>query len=121
MAGRVAVVTGAGRGLGREFAMALAKEDAAVVVADINLGTAQDSAEVIAAAGGNALAVRVDVANVESTESMAQEVMSRLGRIDVLVNNAGLYDGLSRRPFHEIDPDEWDRVMAVNVKGTWLA
>ncbi|MDA8038667.1 MAG: SDR family oxidoreductase [Actinomycetota bacterium] len=118
---RVVIVTGAGRGLGRELSGALAREGAIVAAADIDFGGAEETVATITGAGGDAIAVEVDVASPASTEAMAGEVVRRLGRLDGLVNNAGLYDGLSRRPFHEIDPDEWDRVMAVNVKGTWLA
>ncbi len=119
--GKVAIVTGAGRGLGREFALALAREGAAVAAADIDAVAAKDTAAAVAAAGGTAIGLHVDVADLGSTEAMAAEAAGALGGIDALVNNAGVYAGLERRPFYELDPDEWDRVMRVNVKGTWLA
>ncbi|MHB8246913.1 MAG: SDR family NAD(P)-dependent oxidoreductase [Acidimicrobiales bacterium] len=118
---RVVIVTGAGRGLGRELSGALAREGAAVAVADIDFRAAEETAAAITATGGDAMAVEVDVASLASTEAMVDKVVRQLGRLDALVNNAGLYGGLSRRPFDEIDPDEWDHVMAVNAKGTWLA
>ncbi len=119
--GRVAIVTGAGRGLGREFALALGHEGASVVAVDIDGSTAEQTAAAVSSAGSPSLAVRADVSDPASMDGMAKAVVDRFGRIDALVNNAGLYETLTRRPFHEIDPDEWDRVMAVNVKGPWLA
>ena len=119
--GRVTIVTGAGRGLGREFSIALAREGASVAAVDIDGSTAEETAHAISAARGQSLAIRADVTDLASMQAMATAVVDRFDHIDALVNNAGLYDGLARRPFYEIDPEEWDRVMTVNVKGTWLA
>jgi NAD(P)-dependent dehydrogenase (short-subunit alcohol dehydrogenase family) len=119
--GKVAIVTGAGQGLGRAYAEALAAEGASVVVAEINEGTAKDTAEAITTAGGAALAVRTDVTDPDSCEAMAAAAIDRFGTVDILVNNAAIYDGLHMEAFEDLDIAEWDRVMAVNVKGTWLA
>ncbi len=118
--GRVAIVTGAARGLGRAFSLALSDAGASVAAADIDLAGANATAEMIAAAGGQALAVAVDVSDEAATRRMADTTLERWGRIDILVNNAALYGGLERKPFDDITPTEWDHVMAVNLKGPWL-
>jgi 3-oxoacyl-[acyl-carrier protein] reductase len=118
---KVAIVTGAGQGLGRAYAEALAAEGASVVIAEINEGAAKDTAEAITAAGGTALAVRTDVTDPDSCAAMVQAAVDRFGTVDILVNNAAIYDGLHMEAFEDLDIAEWDRVMAVNVKGTWLA
>ncbi len=115
--GKVVVVTGAARGLGREFARRLAEEGAAVVAADV-----RDCAESVAhitAAGGRAIGVALDVTDMRSCASMAQAALGAFGRIDVLVNNAALYGGLKTGRFDTLDEQEWNRVMAVNVTGVW--
>src|ERR1043166_2907320 len=116
---KVAIVTGGGVGIGKAYAHGLAKEGAKVVVADIQDGEAKKVAADIQSAGGDALPVFVDVTSMEKTQAMAQSALSSYGRIDILVNNAGLYSALKKKNFMEIDGDEWDRVMAVNVKGLW--
>ncbi|MBI4790554.1 MAG: 3-oxoacyl-ACP reductase FabG [Chloroflexi bacterium] len=113
----VAIVTGAAQGLGRAFCVKLAGEGAHVVVADINLDGATATAREM---GNDALAIQVDVSKEADTLKMAEATLARWGRIDILVNNAAIYQGLTRRPFEDIPPDEWDRVMAVNLKGPWL-
>jgi NAD(P)-dependent dehydrogenase (short-subunit alcohol dehydrogenase family) len=92
-----------------------------VVIAEINEGNAKDVAEAIATAGGNALAVRTDVTDPDSCAAMVQAAVERFGTVDILVNNAAIYDGLAMDAFEDIDIAVWDRVLAVNVKGTWLA
>jgi NAD(P)-dependent dehydrogenase (short-subunit alcohol dehydrogenase family) len=115
---RVAIVTGAARGIGQAYGLALAGEGAKVVAADI-LSCGETIAKV-QEAGGEALAITVDVADAQSTQAMAAQTVQRFGRIDILVNNAAFYGGLKLTPFEQILEDEWDRVMAVNVKGIWL-
>jgi NAD(P)-dependent dehydrogenase (short-subunit alcohol dehydrogenase family) len=118
---RVAIVTGGALGIGKVYARALAAEGARVVVADIAAEAAAEVAGAIAREGGEALAVAVDVTSVESTEAMARRAVERFGRIDVLVNNAGLFAAiLPKKPFMEIGAEEWDRVMAVNTRGSFL-
>lgn len=116
LAGKRVVVTGAAGGLGRAFAEAFAREGARVVVADINLTGAEETARAIGAA---AIAAQVDVTSQASTTALAALAAERLGGIDVLVNNAAIYAGLERKGFESIDEAVWDRVMAVNVKGPW--
>jgi 3-oxoacyl-[acyl-carrier protein] reductase len=115
---RVAIVTGAARGIGQAYGLALAREGAKVVAADI-LSCAETIAKV-QDAGGEALGMTVDVADVQSTQAMAAQTVQRFGRIDILVNNAAVYGELRLTPFEQIPEAEWDRVMAVNVKGVWL-
>jgi NAD(P)-dependent dehydrogenase (short-subunit alcohol dehydrogenase family) len=118
--GRVAIVTGAGRGLGRDYALAFAEDGAAVAVVDLHGETAAATAQAIVDKGGRAVAVTTDVADVASTEAMAAEVVRTLGRIDVLVNNAALWGDLEMTPIMSTPPAYWDTVMGVNVKGVWL-
>ncbi len=112
--GQVAIVTGAAQGIGRKIAEGLAGEGARVVVADLR--GAQDAASAI---GG--LAVDVDVSDQAATERMAQAAIDAYGRIDVLVNNAGIWSSLVATPFEELSVDEWRRVFDVNVMGMFLA
>jgi NAD(P)-dependent dehydrogenase (short-subunit alcohol dehydrogenase family) len=115
---RVAIVTGAARGIGQAYCLALAREGAHIVAVDI-LSCAETVAQV-QQAGGKALGVMADVTNAQSTQAMAVQACQRFGRIDILVNNAAVYGGLKLTPFDQIPEAEWDRVMAVNVKGLWL-
>jgi NAD(P)-dependent dehydrogenase (short-subunit alcohol dehydrogenase family) len=113
--GRVVLITGAGGGLGRAFSLAFAEAGSNVVAADIDEAAAGETASLV-----DGLAVRVDVSDGASVSAMVDEVVERFGGVDVLVNNAALYAGLRRAPFHEIEEDEWDRTMSVNLKGPWL-
>lgn len=117
---KVAIVTGGGVGIGRAYCMGLAKEGAKVIVADIQDKEAEKVAAEIKRLDGEAFAVPVDVTSPEKSQAMADTTVKKYGRIDILVNNAGLYSALKKKPFMEIDPEEWDRVMAVNVKGIFL-
>jgi 3-oxoacyl-[acyl-carrier protein] reductase len=117
---KVVIVTGGGVGIGKAYSIGVAKEGAKVIVADIQEAEAKKVAADIKQAGGEAMAVSVDVTSPEKTQAMAETALKQYGRIDVLVNNAGLYSALKKKPFMEIDPEEWDRVMAVNVKGLFL-
>lgn len=108
---KIAIVTGAGQGIGRAIAEKLAAEGGTVVVTDVNEGTAKETAEAI---DGGAVGMRTDVTSRESVDAMVQQVQSRFGRIDVLVNNAG-WDKAG--PFVESDPADWDRVIQINLYG----
>ncbi|MFM7694045.1 MAG: SDR family NAD(P)-dependent oxidoreductase [Actinomycetota bacterium] len=116
MAERVIVVTGGAQGIGRAIAEGLAADGASVVIADL---AGADAAA--AALGDRHLGVAVDVSSPEDCAQMAAAALERYGRIDGLVNNAGLYSSLVPRPMEEIDIDEWRRVMDVNVLGLHLA
>jgi 3-oxoacyl-[acyl-carrier protein] reductase len=117
--GRVAIVTGGARGIGQTYARGLAAEGARVVVADVLDGSAVVGE--ISDSGGQAIAVRTDVSDETSTLDMARQALDAFGRIDVLINNAARYVDLQRAPWNEVPIDEWDRTMAVNVRGVWLS
>ena len=118
---KVAIVTGASRGLGRVFCLRLAEEGAKIVAATRkNIAGLEETVKEVEAMGGIAIALQVDVTKEEDTLRMARETVEKFGRIDILVNSAAFYYGISRKPFYELDPKEWDRVMEVNVKGPWL-
>ncbi len=117
LSGRVVIVTGAARGIGQALCQAFAVEDARVVAADVL--PCEETLAAVRNAGGEGVAVKVDVADAASATAMAGEAVEHFGDIDVLVNNAALYGGMTTGPFEEIPEDEWDRMMAVNVKGVW--
>lgn len=116
-ADRVVIVTGAARGLGREYATQFARRGAAVAVSDVR--SCADTLAAIEASGRPGLATETDVTSADSVHAMVRAVLDRFGRIDALVNNAALYGSLKFRPFQELDEAEWDHVMQVNVKGVW--
>ncbi|RCW45704.1 2-hydroxycyclohexanecarboxyl-CoA dehydrogenase [Halopolyspora algeriensis] len=109
---KIAVVTGAGRGIGRAIAEKLAAEAATVVVSDVDEASAVATAHAI---GGKAVGLRADVASTESVEALVGDVRSRFGRIDVLVNNAG-WD--KAEPFLDSRESDWERIIAINLVGT---
>ena len=116
---KVAIITGSGQGIGREFALSFAREGAKIVIAEINFDKAQQVAQEIENDGGQALAVKTDVTSAQETAAMAQATAERFGGIDILINNAAVFFGVQMKPFNEISEEDWDRVMAVNVKGIW--
>ena len=116
--GKVVIVTGGARGIGRAYGLGVASEGAKVVVADVADG--KPAVKEIEGLGAQALVVECDVSREADTLRLATETLARFGRIDVLVNNAALYGSLKRRPFMEIPIEEWDRVMAVNLRGLFL-
>ena len=115
---RVAIVTGAARGLGKAFCGALAKEGAKIVAVDI--ADLDDTVKEIESLEGEAKAIRADVSSEKDTKQLAEDTFKSFGKIDILVNNAAIIFGLLRKPFYDIDPGSWDKVMAVNIKGPWL-
>jgi len=113
---KVAIVTGGGQGLGRAYAQRFAREGAKVVIAELNA----DKGQAVAAEVKGQF-IRTDVADEASCEQLAAATADRYGRIDILVNNAAMFTTLQMRPFWEIPAAEWDQLMAVNVRGVWLA
>ena len=121
--GKVAIVTGAAHGIGKVYAQRLVAEGAAVVVADLDGSAAKATASALVDAGGRAIGVQCDVSEEDSVNAMVTATIEAFGRIDALINNAGMMSvvPISRVGFEEISRDEWDRMMDVNLAGTWLA
>jgi len=119
---KVAIVTGGAQGIGRSFCLGMANEGAKLVISDIDLEAARATTSEIEAKGTEAIALRTDVSRPEDTQEMARKTVEHFGRIDILVNNAAVFGRvkISVVPFYELDLDEWDRVMAVNLKGPFL-
>ena len=115
--GKVVVITGAARGIGREFAKTLGAAGARIVAADINDCAA--TVEQVTAAGGAAIGTRLDVADMVSAQATAAAAVNAFGHIDALINNAALYGSLRGGRFDAIAETDWDAAMAVNVKGIW--
>lgn len=116
---KVVIVTGGGQGLGRAYVEGLVSEGAKVVVAEVNAVTGEEVVERIREGGGEAIFVATDVTRFESVQGMIEKAIQTYGRIDALVNNAAIYHGLRLKPFFEISEEEWDRLIAVNLKGVW--
>jgi 3-oxoacyl-[acyl-carrier protein] reductase len=114
---KVAIVTGAAGGIGQAYAEALAREGAAVVVADIDLAGAEKVADGITGEGATALAVRVDVSDPDSAKDMAAQTLSQFGGIDYLVNNAAIFGGMKLDFLITVDWDYYKRFMSVNLDG----
>ena len=120
VAGRVVIVTGGGRGIGRVYCEHFAQAGMQVVAADIYLEEAEKVAQGIREKGGKALALRTDISSEQDTLAMAEAAARELGGIDALVNNASMMSALPRRPWDQIPLEEWDRVMAVDLRGLFL-
>lgn len=115
--GKVVVITGAARGLGQAYARKFARHGASVAVSDLR--DCDETLQIVQSEGAAGIASETDVTSEASTAEMAQAVIEKFGRIDVLVNNAALYGSLSLAPFQQLHEHEWDAVMNVNVKGIW--
>jgi NAD(P)-dependent dehydrogenase (short-subunit alcohol dehydrogenase family) len=120
IAGKVAIVTGGSRGIGRAYAEALADGGAAVLIADLLEAEGADTVEAIRARGQQAAFMNVDVSSPEATAAMAKMAADTFGGIDILVNNAAMFASLKGGPMSDISVDRWDLTMAVNVRGPWL-
>lgn len=114
---KVAIVTGARRGMGRTHALALAQAGAKVVVSDLAQQECQAVVEEITKAGGQAMAVGCDVSQKEQVDQMIKEVVAQWGKVDILVNNAGI---CQFKPFLELTEQEWDKTIEINLKGYFL-
>ena len=117
---KVAIITGAGRGLGKAFALRFAEEGARLLLPDISLERAENTVKEIKAKGGEAVAMETDISDENATKKMAEKVMQHYGKVDILLNNAAMYYGIEARPWDAWTVEEWDRMFAVNVRGTWL-
>jgi 3-oxoacyl-[acyl-carrier protein] reductase len=119
LAGKVAVVTGAGRGMGSAIAQSLARLGAAVVLCGRTRASLESTAKAIAEAGGMAEVVPCDVTSLESVEALAKCVEASFGRVDVLVNNAGV--GGFGGPLHQVPPEAWEQILNTNLRGVYYA
>lgn len=120
--GKAGIVTGGGHGIGRVYCVGMAKAGASVVAADIDLKAAQETVKQVEKAGGKGLAVHVDVADEQSAIQMAEAAFKAFGQIDFLVNNAAIFATIpmSRVGFDQVPVEEWEKLMRVNVTGTWF-
>jgi len=114
---KVAIITGARRGMGRTHALVLAKAGAKAVVSDISLEDCQKVVEEIKAGGGEAIAVKCDVTKKAEIDEMVRKTVEAFGKVDILVNNAGI---CQFKPFLELTEEEWDRTIDINLKGYFL-
>ena len=114
---RIALVTGAGQGIGRAIALAMAREGAALVIGDLNETNASAVKKEIEGLGGKASALHADISNEESVQAMVEAALKEHGRVDILVNNAGIFP---TSPVEEMAEEEWDRVIGTNLVGTFL-
>ena len=115
--GKIALVTGAGRGIGRAFVLGLAEAGCKVAAADVNREGAEETAELARGAGGEAVGLAVDVSQSESVDGMTEAVLGRWGGLDILVNDAGIFP---RATVMELEEELWDSVIGINLKGTFL-
>ena len=117
LADRVAIVTGAGHGIGRATALAFARAGARVAAADVDAGAAKATADAVAALGARSLALDTDVGDLAAIDRMVGQVLGAFGQIDILVNNAGV----TRRAYiMDLTEQDWDRIMRVNAKGVFF-
>ncbi|MFT4564499.1 MAG: 3-oxoacyl-[acyl-carrier protein] reductase [Gammaproteobacteria bacterium] len=120
LSGRVAMVTGAGQGIGRRFAQAFAEAGCAVAVAELNADNAENVAEEIRATGARAIGYATDVGNATSAQAAVAATIKEFGRLDILVNNAGIFSTIKMQPFTEIPLDDWEQMLRVNITGPFL-
>jgi NAD(P)-dependent dehydrogenase (short-subunit alcohol dehydrogenase family) len=118
--GKVAIITGASRGIGRALALRFAEEGAKLMLTTTNPERAAGVVEEIKAKGGEAVAMKADISDENDTKKIAEKVMQQYGQVDILINNAGIWYGVEAKPWDAWTVEDWDRMFAVNVKGTWL-
>jgi len=117
---KVAIITGASRGLGKAFALRFAQEGARLLLTTTSLERAAETEKQIKAKGGEVAFMKADISVADDTQKIADKVMEIYGRVDILVNNAAIWFGIRAKPWHLWTEEEWDRIFSVNVKGTWM-
>lgn len=117
---KVAIITGASRGLGKAFALRFAREGAKLLLTTTNLERAAETEKEIKAKGGEVAFMKADISVADDVQKIADKVMEIYGRADILVNNAAIWFGIRAKPWHLWTEEEWDRIFSVNVKGTWM-
>jgi 3-oxoacyl-[acyl-carrier protein] reductase len=117
---KVAIVTGASRGMGKVFASKFIEEGAKLLLTTTSLERAQDTVKELKAKGGDVALMEADISHEDAGEKIAEKVMQQYGRVDILVNNAAIWYGLSARPWDSWTIEQWDRMFVVNVRGTWV-
>jgi len=119
---KVVIITGGAEGIGKSYVIGFASEGAKVVIADVNLSPASALVNTLEKEGKAILAVKTDVSSMRDIEEMVQATIERFGRIDVLINNAAIYmrPKAPEAPVYELEPDDWNRVIAVNLTGVFL-
>jgi len=118
--GKVAIITGASRGIGRAFALRFAEEGARLLLTTTSLERAAGVVKEIRAKGGEAVAMEADISDENDTKKIAEKVMQQYGKVDILINNAAVWYGVEAKPWDAWTVEDWDRIFAVNVRGTWL-
>ena len=117
---KVAIVTGSSRGFGKVFALRFAEEEAKLLLTTTNLKRAEGTVKEVNAKGGEVAIMEADISHEDAGKKIAEKVMQQYGRVDILVNNAAIYYGVSPRPWDAWTIEEWDRMFTVNVRGNWL-
>ncbi len=118
--GKVAIITGASQGIGKAFALRFAEEGAKLLLTTTNMERAEGTAKEIRDKGGEVAIMQADISRENETQKIAEKVMQQYGKVDILVNNAAIWYGINATPWDAWTTDEWDRIFAVNVRGTWL-
>ena len=117
---KVAIITGSSRGFGKAFALRFAEEGAKLLLTTTSLERAQGTVNEVKAKGGEVAIMEADISREDGPKKIAEKVMQQYGRVDILVNNAAIYYGVSPRPWDAWTIEEWDRMFTVNVRGNWL-
>jgi len=120
LADKVAIITGASRGLGKAFALRFVEEGAKLLLTTTDLGRAEGTVKEIKAKGSEVVVMKADISIERDTKEIAERVMQEYGRVDILVNNAAIWYGIRAKPWDMWTEEEWDRIFSVNVKGTWM-
>lgn len=117
--GKISLITGAGSGIGRGIALRFARESSFVIIADVNETNGEETLSLIESFGGRGMFVSADISDENLVAAMAEKVGEKAGRLDVLINNAGLFN-IETEKVHELPVEKWDRMMSVNLRGTFL-